>query len=238
MKPRIGISMSREHVGGYPREYLHENYVEAVALAGGLPILLPNLLASVEALTLCDGLLLTGGGDFDPQAFGAADGGTDWSDVSLARDAVELALMRVADQSGIPVLGICRGIQALAIGFGGSVIQDLATALPNGPIRHSRSQARRHAAHAIAVVPGTLTERVLGVTHLEVNSFHHQAVDRVPSGWIVSARADDQVIEAIERPGSTFRLGVQWHPENLIRDDEPSRRLFAAFIGACNSSGH
>jgi putative glutamine amidotransferase len=234
MKPKIGVSMSREYAGGHLREYLNGNYVDAVVRGGGVPILLPNVESSVQALALCDGLLLTGGGDFDPSRYGMPDRGTDWADVSSERDAVELALMHEADRRGIPIFGICRGIQGLAVGFGGSLVQDIPSVFPQSPIRHSRAEPRRRVTHRVDVVPDTLTARILGVGNFEVNSFHHQAVDHVPPGWIVSARAEDQVIEAIERPGSSFVMGVQWHPENLVRDDEVSRRLFEAFIRACS----
>lgn len=230
--------MSRHVMGGYARDYLLATYSDAIVRFGGVPVLLPNVAASVDILALCDGLLLTGGGDFHPATYHAADAGTDWAEVSEDRDTAELALMAEAERRLLPVLGICRGIQALAVGFGGSLIQDISSALGDSPVKHSRGEERSRVSHRVTIVPDTRMAQIVGVDALQVNSFHHQAVEQVPAGWIVSARADDGIVEAMECPGERFMLGVQWHPENLVRDDEAAQRLFYEFIQACQHGGH
>lgn len=229
--------MSREYEGGYPRDYLRSTYIEAIVKFGGLPVLLPNLPSSVDLLADCQGLMLTGGGDFDPVLFHQPDRGTDWSGVCPERDATELALMAEADRRGLAILGICRGIQALAVGFGGALVQDIASAFPDTPIKHSQAEVRRRVSHAVTVMPETRMHAVLGQLSLEVNSFHHQSVERVPAGWVASARADDGLIEAMEKPGERYVLGVQWHPEDLVGDEESARRIFVRFIEAASQVG-
>lgn len=237
MKPKIAISMVHGGGAGYGTDSLKITYAQAVARCGGLPVLLPTLPTSVELLIACQGLMLTGGGDFDPALFHQQDRGTDWSGVNAARDETELALINEANRLGVPILGICRGIQALAVAFGGTLVQDIALAVPGSPIRHSAGERRREAAHPVSVVSGTKTAAVLGSIELEVNSFHHQAVDQIPPGWQVSARAPDHVIEAMESSGERFLLGVQWHPEDLTPDEESARRLFQHFVDACRIFG-
>ncbi len=232
--PVVGVSMSREIRGGSPRDFLRMEYVDALTRSGALAIPLLNVSLSTELLSQCDGLLLTGGGDFHPDLFHRPDEGTDWSTWSPERDQVELSLMAEAERLGLPIFGICRGIQSLAIGFGGTIVQDIARTLPDSPIKHSQRQPRRQVTHAVSIKPGTRLAGILGKTQLEVNSFHHQSVDQPPPGWSIAALAPDGVVEAIERPGDVFILGVQWHPENLAGQDELSARLFAQFVNAAS----
>ncbi|PSR23527.1 MAG: peptidase C26 [Sulfobacillus acidophilus] len=233
MKPVIGVSTSREMSGGYPRDYVRETYLDAVCKAGGIPMLLANVDESVQLLNHCDGLLLTGGGDVDPQRFGQADQGTQWAGVSEDRDRVELLLVEEANRVHMPIFGICRGVQMLAVAFGGTLIQDIALRMPGTPIKHSQAQPRRRVTHAVTVASESRLAQIVGASALEVNSFHHQAVDQVPSEWRTVAQAEDGVIEAIEHPGDRFLMGVQWHPEDLIGDELAARRLFENFVAVC-----
>lgn len=228
--------MVRSEKAAYPNDSLKSTYAEAVISAGGLPILLPNLSASVELLSLCEGLLLTGGGDFDPVLFGQSDQGTDWVGFNAARDQTELSLIGEANRLSMPIFGICRGIQALAVAFGGDLIQDIGSSYANA-LKHSAAQPREQSQHRVSVMAHTRTAEILGESELWVNSFHHQAVEQPPPDWIVSARASDNLIEAIEKPGDHFLLGVQWHPENLTHDDHGQRRLFERFVDACREWG-
>ena len=155
-----------------------------------------------------DGLLLTGGGDIDPRLY---DGNTETAElVDRKRDDFETLLYRGAIRRGMPVLGICRGIQLINVIHGGT-LRDL---------RHDPQLASRHGvsfasmtAHAITISPDSRLAAILGSSHLEVNSFHGQAVDRIGQGLAVVARAEDGVVEAIERPGEPFVACTQWHPE-------------------------
>ncbi len=230
-KPFIGVSMSRdEHAAGAPRDWIRKTYIVAVLGAGALPILLPNESQSLELLEYCDGLLLTGGGDFDPESFGAADEGTDYSGVSKTRDEMELAFIGAADRMAMPMLGICRGVQALAVAGGGTLIQDIPRVIPDSPLLHSQPENRQQPTHKVLVEPQSQVAKLLGGSIVEVNSFHHQAIARIPRGYIVTARAEDGVIEAIENPDKEFMVGVQWHPEDLVGHSQEAQNLFAGFV--------
>lgn len=234
MKPLVGVSMSQDHEYlGYARDFVRSTYIEAIRDAGGIPVLLANVPESVELFSLLDGLLLTGGGDFDPGRFGAGDEGTHWSGVSKSRDASELAFIDEANRRDLPVFGICRGLQALAVGFGGSLIQDIPSARPDTLLHHSQEEAREEATHEVVVEPGTQVAQIVGEEKFGVNSFHHQAIQVVPTGFIVSANAPDGIIEAMEYPGERFLLGVQWHPEDLVGGHPTAKRLFQHFVAAC-----
>jgi putative glutamine amidotransferase len=178
----------------------------------------------------CAGLLLTGGEDVDPRLYGEPERGAER--VNRARDDFERALVEAARQRGLPILGICRGAQVLAVAFGGSLVQDLPTIPgPSGPVLH-RGADRSDTQHDVTVEEGTLLARLLGTTRLRVNSHHHQAVRNVPPpAWIV-ARSDDGVAEALEAPGCV--LGVQWHPERWAHPSSDAIR--AGFLTAARQA--
>ena len=224
-RPIIGISCGFNSDGDY---FLRRQYCDAVARAGGVPVILPPVPSDVEiaenVLDSIDGLLLSGGGDIEPERFGVYD-----YDASLVgepspeRDAYELALARRAYEYDLPTLGICRGIQTIAVALGGSLHLDISG--------HMQSQPRPEPSHEIAIAPGSLICALAGATRDRVNSFHHQAVDRVPDGFVVTARSPDSIIEAIESPNRRFYVGVQWHPEHMrcrLADG-----LFASLTAAC-----
>lgn len=232
-QPLIGISMSREEKSDSPaRDWVRRTYMVAIIEAGGIPVLLPNETSSWELLRHCHGLLLTGGGDFDPATFGAADQGTKMSGVSKARDTTELGLIKVAEELDMPTFGICRGLQALTVAGGGALIQDLPSARPDSAISHDQEEARVDVTHRVTVDSGTRVSDILGSTIVSVNSFHHQAIDRLPAGYLATAHADDGIIEAIEDPKAAFRLGVQWHPEDLQTHQAEAKSLFRNFVQA------
>lgn len=215
---------------------LNRSYVSALTRAGTLPILLPAVTeasAISRYATMCDGLLLSGGGDVDPALYGAS---TRWEcgTVSPLRDAFELALCREMLRLRKPILAICRGIQVLNVALGGTLYQDLQAERP-GCLAHRQKQPSCYAAHPVTVVPGSQLYDILGDTGLHVNSLHHQAVKEPGDGAVICAAAPDGIIEAIEVPQFPFCIGVQWHPERLW--DQPSTslhaRLFRAFAEAC-----
>ena len=209
-----------------PEAWLLEVYVSAVRSAGGVPLLLPPGDADpTEALARVDGVLLTGGHfDIHPRWYGEAVTGR-LDRVEDLRTEAELTLARCAIESDKPVLGICGGMQALAVANGGSLIQDLPPGHGPGEVVHEQPTDPVQGWHAVRVA--SRMQALLG-DGLVVNSTHHQAVrepgrDFLPSGW-----AEDGVIEAMHNPNHRFAVGVQWHPE-LMGD----LRLYAALVAAC-----
>jgi putative glutamine amidotransferase len=205
-------------------------YVRAVEAAGGIPVVMPPLAPlDVPALVArLDGLLLSGGPDLAPEAYGAKPH-AELGDTESGLDQFEYAVVGEALDAGLPILGICRGAQALNVTRGGTLHQHLPD-LGDVVVHRQRDEARRPT-HRVRVVRGSRLARVLRTTRLEVNSFHHQAVDRLGAGLRVSAQAPDGTIEAIEDPERPFVLAVQWHAETLV-PDSTSQALFEGLVAA------
>ena len=222
MKPIIGIT-SCSRVG---------DYVESVKRAGGEPLVLDAAGDPASALDRVDALLLTGGLDVDPALYGEAPHPA--TEIDVERDRFEIPLSRDAVARDLPVFAICRGVQVLNVAEGGTLVQDIPSAMTTG-LTHSIDIPKDHAAHEVRVTPGTRLAASLWAAIPQetcaVNSRHHQAVGRVAPSFVVSAVSPDGVIEAIERPASVFCVGVQWHPENFWRTGEFGP-LFAAFVDA------
>jgi putative glutamine amidotransferase len=229
-RPVIGVCTALERaqwsVWDQQAALLPTNYLVAIRRAGGLALMLapdPELVERPdEALDLVNGLVLVGGADIDPASYGAAyDPAT--VDPVPERDAFEIALVRRAFERGIPVLGICRGMQLLNVACGGTLHQHL----PERFGHHDHLRARGSfdgADHDVRLVPGSLAARAAGEELHGTKSHHHQGVDRVGDGLVVTGEATiDGLPEALELPGEAFALGVQWHPEA----DERSRVIGA-----------
>lgn len=228
-RPRIGIVLNfdlERHVYSSAPAYSH-----AVAEAGGLPLLLPYLTSAPELeqiVDLLDGLILSGGGDFQGDFYDGEDGGA-IANVVPARDAFELSLARAVLTRDVPVLGVCRGHQCLNLAAGGSLYPDLAS-ITGEPERHLGSLDE--IAHTVALESGTRLSGLVGGRELDVNSDHHQAVREVAPGFQAAALAPDGVIEAIEAHELRFAVGVQWHPERLLDSSRASRMLFRELVSA------
>ncbi len=236
MRPLIGIttsSFSAPHTGWqYNRGYV--GCIEAVADAGGLPVLLPLALDTDtrhQIYKRLDGVLFSGGEDVDPVFYGAerhpALGKTDAS-----RDRAELELTRWALDDDRPLFAICRGHQLLNVALGGTLVQDIP-AQRDTTINHDGEQ-RDGLVHEVTVDPASRLAAVLGTTRVMVNSLHHQAIEVPAPAACVTAYAPDGIIEGVELPNRKFALSVQWHPEDLFRQHEVMRRLFRAFVAAAN----
>jgi putative glutamine amidotransferase len=206
-------------------------YARAVELAGGLPVVLPPLEEDAIALLVdrLAGVCLSGGPDLDPAAYGAQPD-PHLGPVEPSLDAFEVAVARRADALGIPALGICRGCQALNVARGGTLHQHLPD-VTDGSIHHRQTASGRETTHTVEVAKGTRLAELVGAGRLDVNSFHHQAADRLGRDLRVAARGPDGVIEAIEDPGSALYLGVQWHAETLVERPRHAA-LFEALVAA------
>jgi putative glutamine amidotransferase len=235
-RPIIGVTLDSEQPGGYskyPWYALRRNYLEAVAAAGGLPVAVPHdAELAGEYLDRLDALVVTGGAfDVDPSLYGDA---TRHATVTMkkGRTEAELALTLGALARDLPVLGICGGQQLLAVVLGGTLIQHIPDVVADA-LAHEQQNPRHEPGHTVSVVAGTLLYGIVGATHMQVNSAHHQAVRDPGPHAIVNATAPDGVIEGVEDARYRFCLGVQWHPEYFI--DAGDRRIFDALIAA---AGH
>ena len=209
-------------------------YMDAVAQAGGLPIMLPLTSdeAALDALTaMCDGFLITGGQDVDPSIYGE----TPLNDTVLPnadRDAMELLLLRKALAADKPIFGICRGLQFINAALGGTLYQDLPVQHPSD-IAHSMSAPYDRAVHEVELEEESPLFALLGKKTLGVNTLHHQAVRELAPCLRSMAVSTDGLIEAAWMPDKKFVWAVQWHPEFLFKVDEPSRRIVRAFVEKC-----
>jgi putative glutamine amidotransferase len=217
-----------------PRFANNESYARAIADAGGAPLMIPSIADEAALATLyetLDGLLLTGGPDIDPARYGhVRHPRTDEGDAAMEHAEVFLAQRALRD--GLPIFGICRGIQTLNVVAGGTLYQDVADELRTLIAHPADANDRDYLVHEVRITEGTRLGRVVGRTEIKVNSLHHQAVRDVAPGFMAVAEAPDGVVEAIENPALPFALGVQWHPEELYRADDSAANLFRAFVAA------
>ncbi len=237
MTPYIGLTGSVESKANDRKGlYLGQDYTDGVYTAGGIPLVIPftkNLSALDEFVALIDGLILTGGGDLSPRIYGE-EPHVGLGEISPLRDEVEMYLLQATLQTKKPVLGICRGIQVMNAALGGTLYQDLPRQM-GAAIQHSQKGPVNYAAHAVIVKEGTRLAQILGVTETYVNTRHHQAVKKVAPGFIAVAHSKDGLIEAIESTTDPFVIGVQWHPENLWREDAKQLALFSALVNAART---
>jgi len=204
-------------------------YAEALRSVGLEPVAItPETPRSLDGL---DGLVITGGTDLDPSLYGQAPH-PEAETPDRERDALESALLLDAIERDVPMLGICRGCQLLNVLHGGTLVQHLPET-PTHRVRPPETELGMPA-HAVEIKPGTRLGDAVGASEHQVNSRHHQAVDRLGDGLQVTAVAPDGVVEALERPDRRFIVAVQWHPENSVAHDEVNRRLFQAFARAVN----
>lgn len=230
MKPLIGIGSDvQSPEGRRERAFTYLTYAEAVRRAGALPVLIPpqpeNAAELVETL---DGVLLAGGFDCDPAAYGQEPHST-VEPMDPRRQANDLALAHAARAQGVPTFGICLGLQVMNIAAGGTLIQDIESQHDTEIVHASIPEDR--ARHDVIIEQGTQLAGYVPATELNVNSSHHQAVGEVGQGLRVTAHAPDGIVEGLEDPRHPFYLGVQWHPEDMTGEGSATS-LFAAFIEA------
>ncbi|MGH7718449.1 MAG: gamma-glutamyl-gamma-aminobutyrate hydrolase family protein [Gemmatimonadaceae bacterium] len=246
-RPVIGVTtQTLQAIEGIPQGLppswvMSQRYMLALTAVGALPWMIPLLPDDPETLRAIydrlDGLFLPGGVDMDPAAYGEERhplcGRTD-----PQRDRVELALARWAMDDGMPVLGVCRGIQVINVACGGTLFQDVGAQLPRA-VKHdyypTQGFSRDHLAHEVTVLERSRLRDIFRDSTIRVNSMHHQGV-KVPAPVLQPCGfAPDGLIEAVELPGDRFVIGVQWHPEALDERDVGTRRLFAAFADAAGA---
>jgi putative glutamine amidotransferase len=241
--PKIGVmaalreeteSSVQSPLGRFVRTDL--DYVKGVAEAGGIPVVLPPSVSLRDAEALLDGLdglLLSGGTDLDPGYYGEEPipelGATipEW-------DALEMALLRLALQRGMPIFGICRGMQILNVALGGTLYQDVSSQLGADLLNHWQATPKCHSTHEVEVLEDSYLAQITDRQTVEVNSYHHQGIKGLADALTVSARSADGVIEGLEWRDFSERwlVGVQWHPEGMRDIDTGHRNLFEAHVCA------
>ena len=247
-KPLIGLSVSFHDFG----DYQGVGFQRPIALAGGIPLTLPRVAEGLDdALDACDGIALGGGRDIDPRRYGQ-EPTAHLAPTEPHRDAFELELVERALERGLPILGMCRGIQILNVALGGTLVQDL-TLVPEWAAHPSdrgwiawkevelaslegRPDVPPHPRHAIAVEPRSRLHAALGTEEAEVDSFHHQALADVARDLRVVARAPDGVVEAVELDGDAYVLAVQWELQEEWRVDPRFLDIFRHFVDAAATS--
>jgi putative glutamine amidotransferase len=232
MRPLVGITLGDGDEPGV--HAMREDYVRSVEQAGAVPVVLPPTRPEDVPVLLdrLDGILLSGGVDVDPGLYGQAPHAK-LGRVNRRRDDFELALTREALRRDAPILAICRGQQVLNVATGGTLIQDIPS-LVEGAMEHGARGARCRRSHQVAVT--FRLRQILGADTVSVNSLHHQAVDRIGQGLVMSARCpQDGVVEGLEMPGRQFVIAVQWHPESFWNQSDSFQPLFDAHVEACRA---
>lgn len=238
MSALIGITPSVRFDEKFGEQFtLALTYTSAVRSSGGTPVMLPPQDDAGTLLDRLSGLLLSGGGDIRPTRYGDEQVHPTTYGISDRRDEFEFALLRGALERGMPILAICRGIQVLNVGLGGSLWQDVSQVLP-GALAHRQSlelTTRDAPSHEVTVVEGSLLAEVYGAARIAVNSFHHQVLKDLGTGLVATGHTADGAIEAVELPGHPFVLGVQWHPEMMYEVHPEHAAPFQRLVAAAES---
>ena len=222
--PRVGLLPYSRADGS---QFFPPDYIEAIEMTGAevVPVMHDTPLDTLYPLVVSlDAMIFSGGCDVDPVHYGQArEPGC--GRIDPRRDQIELALADLVLGRNIPVLGICRGIQMLNVVLGGTLKQDI----PNHRVSETSDDPIWH---DVRIAPSTRLAQIAGTDHARVNSYHHQAIDRLADGLVATAWAEDGTIEAMEMPGERFFVGLQWHPEKSLREDELSKAVFKAMRAA------
>jgi len=243
-KPIIGLSSNywgADEVGlttklGLPEQdwdMLACDYSRSIEEAGGIPVILPvikELQTLREFLKKIDGFVFTGGQDISPEFYNERPA-RELGKVEPVRDSYELAVAReLIYNTYMPVLGICRGIQLINVACGGSLYQDIPSEKPDALYHSVHQYPKHHPTHKVNIIEGSKLYEIFGSKCIMVNSFHHQAVKKPAEGFIVTATAEDGLIEAIECTGERFILAVQWHPEMMYERHGEQLEVFKRFV--------
>ena len=242
MKPIIGITPSPSEDqfshGLFYRYALSSNYTEAIEAAGGVPLIIPPQQDNIEEiLSVVDGLLLSGGGDIDPQIYRDDTVHEKTYGIHEGRDSLEMALTKAAIERDLPTLCICRGIQVLNVALGGTLYQDIADQYSDEieHRQHDKGIAANEPSHEVTAVRDSLLSDVYESDTIQTNSFHHQGLKDVSPELRAIGTAHDGIVESVERPASTWMLGVQWHPEMMFKAHEEHLKPFVGLVNAANA---
>ncbi|HET6822435.1 MAG TPA: gamma-glutamyl-gamma-aminobutyrate hydrolase family protein [Anaerolineales bacterium] len=234
MKPLIGITTNQSRTPyGQPTVMLMQSYVNAVMQAGGVPVLIPSLIAEDgwdAVYSRLNGILFSGGGDIGLE-YSPGEPHPRIDDIDLARDSIELKMVRAAASDGKPFLGICRGCQVMNVALGGTLYTHIPDQLPNALDHSYPGNMRTMLVHDVKIEEGTQMAEIFGEPILKVNSLHHQGLKDIAPSIRVAGNAPDGLVEAIELLDHPFGLAVQWHPEWLT-DQHSMRNLFKNFVQA------
>ena len=215
----------------FPTVVLKSAYVESVERAGATPLLAaPTAKREIieDLIAMMDGLVISGGYfDIAPERYGQQQRGVRLDEIKAARTDFEWAILEGALEKRVPILAVCGGMQLLNVVLGGTLVQDIGAEVVNA-LEHEQPTSPREPAHPVDLEPSCVLARELGRTRIEVNTTHHQAIEKLGEGLAAIGRAPDGVIEAIELAGNSSVVGVQWHPELL--DDDVSRLLYRRLV--------
>jgi putative glutamine amidotransferase len=237
-KPLIGITcdymISETGMSlGQERNFVTNEFVDAVVEAGGVPILIPIMNKEEDLLKIMDvidGIILSGGFDVNPIYYGE-EPSRHVGFTYTPRDLCELFIVKAAIEKDMPILGISRGQQVMTVAFGGKLYQDISE-LSDSYINHMQRASINDIGHYVDIKPSTRLHKIFDTDRLLVNSFHHQAAKAVPPNFIISAESSDGIVEAIEHKTKPI-MAVQWHPEIMIRKHPIMLRIFQEFIKSC-----
>ena len=232
----IGISGSVFEEGSVVKSFVNRTYVDSVVRSGGVPFIMPicedeNIIKKM--IENVDGVIMTGGVDIHPFKFNE-EPNPKIGEISKERDDFDFLIMKHAFEKNKPIFGICRGIQLINVFFGGTLIQDI-NSQKNTKILHSQTAPRDVATHKIKIKKDSIIYDIFG-TSAEVNSFHHQAIDKLSKDFKITSTANDGIVEAIEyKKKDRFIFGVQWHPECMTEKDEKMQNIFSMFVDICKN---
>jgi putative glutamine amidotransferase len=235
-RPTIGILLDYADSGSFssrPHYALRTAYFDAIWQAGGLPVGLPYIdAARTDYLDKLNGLVVPGGFyPFPAEVYGDAPDGLSVH----PRYAFERTLMDAALDQDLPTLGICAGMQVMAAARGATMYRDIANDL-DCAVDHLNEKPAEEAAHAVSIAPGTKLHSIAGAETIDVNTAHNEALKDIPPTIVVSARAPDGIVEAIELPDRRFALGVQWHPEFFLSAGNPNASLFKHLVAEASAN--
>lgn len=232
----IGISGSVFEEGSVVKSFVNRTYVDSVVRSGGVPFIMPiceNENIIKKMIENVDGVIMTGGVDIHPFKFNE-EPNPKIGEISKERDDFDFLIMKHAFENNKPIFGICRGIQLINVFFGGTLIQDI-NSQKNTKILHSQTAPRDVATHKIKIKKDSIISDIFG-TSAEVNSFHHQAINKLSKDFKITSEANDGIVESIEyKKKDRFIFGVQWHPECMTEKDEKMQNIFSMFVDICKN---